>query len=48
MGTWGRLVAALDGMGLPAPLPKGLRDLRRRVGIALCWSACWGSRGYRE
>jgi hypothetical protein len=34
LGTWGRLTAALDGLGLAAPSPKALRDLRRRLGIA--------------
>lgn len=31
-GIWGRLTAALDGLGLSAPSPKALRDLRRRIG----------------
>jgi hypothetical protein len=26
LGTWGRLTAALDGLGLAAPSPKALRD----------------------
>jgi hypothetical protein len=34
LGIWGKLVTALDGLGLAAPSPKGLRDLRRRIGIA--------------
>ncbi len=33
-GVWARLTAALDGLGLAAPSPKALRDLRRRVGTA--------------
>ena len=34
LGIWGRLTAALDGLGLAVPSPKALRDLRRRIGIA--------------
>jgi hypothetical protein len=34
LGVWGRLTAALPGAGLAAPSSKGLRDLRRRIGIA--------------
>jgi hypothetical protein len=34
MGVWGKLTAALDGLGLAVPSPKALRDLRRRIGIA--------------
>jgi Insertion element 4 transposase N-terminal/Transposase DDE domain len=33
-GIWGRLTAALDGLGLSAPSAKALRDLRRRIGAA--------------
>jgi hypothetical protein len=33
-GVWAELTAALDGLGLAAPSPKALRDLRRRIGIA--------------
>jgi Insertion element 4 transposase N-terminal/Transposase DDE domain len=33
-GAWGRLTAALDGLGLAAPSLKALRCLRRRVGAA--------------
>src|SRR5580704_2657647 len=32
-GVWAELTAALDGLGLAAPSPKALRDLRRRIGI---------------
>jgi hypothetical protein len=32
LGVWGRLTAALDGLGLVAPSAKALRDLRRRLG----------------
>jgi Insertion element 4 transposase N-terminal/Transposase DDE domain len=32
--VWQKLTAALGGQGLPAPTPKALRDLRRRVGTA--------------
>lgn len=28
LGVWGKLTAALDGLGLAAPSPKALRDLR--------------------
>ena len=34
LGVWGKLTAALDGMGLAVPSPKALRDLRRRLGAA--------------
>jgi hypothetical protein len=34
LGVWGKLTAALDGLGLAMPSPKALRDLRRRIGIA--------------
>ena len=34
LGVWSKLTAALDGLGLSAPSPKGLRELRRRVGVA--------------
>lgn len=35
LGTvWNKLVAGLDGLGLPRPSEKALRDLRRRVGPA--------------
>jgi hypothetical protein len=33
-GVWGKLTAALDGLGLAVPSAKALRDLRRRIGIA--------------
>jgi hypothetical protein len=33
-GVWMELTAALGGLGLAAPAPKALRDLRRRIGIA--------------
>jgi Insertion element 4 transposase N-terminal len=32
LGVWGKLTAALDGLGLAVPSPKALRD-RRRIGI---------------
>ena len=32
--VWGKLTAALDGLGLPRPSEKALRDLRRRLGPA--------------
>jgi hypothetical protein len=32
LGVWGKLTAALDGLGLASPTGKALRDLRRRVG----------------
>jgi hypothetical protein len=32
--VWAKLTAALDGLELPSPSPKALRDLRRRIGIA--------------
>ena len=31
-GVWGKLTAALGGLGLTVPTCKALRDLRRRVG----------------
>ncbi|HEY2287971.1 MAG TPA: transposase domain-containing protein, partial [Streptosporangiaceae bacterium] len=34
LGVWGRLTAALDGLGLAVPSAKALRDVRRRIGIA--------------
>jgi hypothetical protein len=34
LAAWGRLTAALDGLGLAGPSQKALRDLRRRVGAA--------------
>ena len=34
LGVWARLTAALDGLGLPVPSQKALRELRRRLGIA--------------
>src|SRR5262245_54582847 len=34
LGVWGRLTAALDGLGLSVPSAKALRDLRRRIGVA--------------
>jgi hypothetical protein len=33
-GVWAKLTAALDGLRLPCPSAKGLRDLRRRLGPA--------------
>lgn len=33
-GVRGKLTAALDELGLTAPSPKALRDLRRRLGAA--------------
>jgi len=33
LGVWGKLTAALDGLGLAVPTRKALRDLRRRVGV---------------
>ena len=32
--VWGKLTAALDGLGLARPTEKALRDLRRRLGAA--------------
>jgi Insertion element 4 transposase N-terminal/Transposase DDE domain len=32
--VWAKLTAALDGLGLPSPSARALRDLRRRIGIA--------------
>lgn len=34
LAVWGRLTAALDGLGLVVPSAKALRDLRRRIGAA--------------
>jgi hypothetical protein len=34
LGVWGKLTAALDGLGLAVPSPRALRDLRRRIGAA--------------
>jgi hypothetical protein len=34
LAVWGRLTAALDGLGLGVPSAKALRDLRRRIGAA--------------
>jgi len=34
LAVWGRLTAALDGLGLAVPSAKALRDLRRRIGTA--------------
>jgi Insertion element 4 transposase N-terminal/Transposase DDE domain len=34
LAVWGKLTAALDGLGLDVPSAKALRDLRRRVGVA--------------
>jgi hypothetical protein len=34
LGVWAKLTAALDGLGLPVPSQKALRELRRRLGIA--------------
>jgi Insertion element 4 transposase N-terminal/Transposase DDE domain len=33
LGVWGKLTAALDGLGLALPTRKALRDLRRRIGV---------------
>jgi transposase IS4-like protein len=33
-GVWAKLTAALEGLALPSPPAKGLRDLRRRLGPA--------------
>jgi hypothetical protein len=33
-GVWAKLTAALDGLPVPCPSAKGLRDLRRRLGPA--------------
>jgi hypothetical protein len=32
--VWAELTAALDGLGVPCPSAKALRDLRRRLGAA--------------
>jgi hypothetical protein len=34
LAVWGKLTAALDGLGLDVPSAKALRDLRRRIGVA--------------
>ena len=34
LGVWGKLTAALDGLGVSVPSAKALRDLRHRIGIA--------------
>jgi hypothetical protein len=34
LAVWGKLTAALDGLGLAVPSAKALRDLRRRIGAA--------------
>jgi hypothetical protein len=34
LAVWGKLTAALDGLGLGVPSAKALRDLRRRIGDA--------------
>jgi hypothetical protein len=34
LAVWGKLTAALGGLGLKAPSAKALRDLRRRIGTA--------------
>lgn len=34
LGIWGKLTAALGGLGLATPSPRALRDLRRRLGAA--------------
>lgn len=34
LAVWGKLTAALDGLGLAVPSARALRDLRRRVGAA--------------
>ena len=34
LAVWGKLTAALDGLGLGVPSAKALRDLRRRIGVA--------------
>jgi hypothetical protein len=34
LAVWGKLTAALDGLGLGVPSAKALRDLRRRIGAA--------------
>jgi len=31
-GVWGKLTAGMRALGLPAPSPKALRDVRRRIG----------------
>jgi Insertion element 4 transposase N-terminal/Transposase DDE domain len=41
LGVWGKLTAALDGLGLSSPTRKALRDLRRRVGIAPLKALFW-------
>jgi hypothetical protein len=34
LAVWGKLTAALEGLGLDVPSAKALRDLRRRIGAA--------------
>ena len=34
LGVWAKLTAALDGLGVAAPSPRALRELRRRLGPA--------------
>jgi transposase IS4-like protein len=34
LGVWGKMTAALGGLGLAVPSPRALRDLRRRIGTA--------------
>jgi hypothetical protein len=34
LAAWGKLTAGLDGLAVPSPSGKGLRDLRRRIGTA--------------
>jgi Insertion element 4 transposase N-terminal/Transposase DDE domain len=41
LGVWGKLTAALDGLGLAAPTGKALRDLRRRIGTAPAKALFW-------
>ena len=41
LGVWGKLTAALDGLGLAAPTGKALRDLRRRIGTAPVKALFW-------
>src|SRR5260370_13247505 len=32
LGVWGKLTAGMRALGLPAPSPEALRDVRRRIG----------------
>jgi Insertion element 4 transposase N-terminal/Transposase DDE domain len=41
LGVWGKLTAALDGLGLATPTGKALRDLRRRIGTAPVKALFW-------